>query len=127
MKGVVVFMTSEKGSKSEGVYPYLYTGNGEFVRIYKEGDNPFENRTFKKYDGQRVELEGEFNENEWYVVSGISRSQSCEKKAEGEEEEAEEYPLVADEDEEVDKAFTLSPEEEESEEFALVPDKEEEK
>ena len=33
MKGIVVFQLANKKSKSEGVFPYLYIGDGDFLKI----------------------------------------------------------------------------------------------
>ena len=61
-RGTIVFMLCNQGSKSEGLFPFLYEGNGSFLRLYKEGDNPFENESLKVFDGQVVDLEGDWNE-----------------------------------------------------------------
>lgn len=59
LAGVVVFLRAAEGSKSEGVYPFLYQGReAGVVKIKLKGDNPFENKGFCQYDGQRVELTG---------------------------------------------------------------------
>lgn len=57
--GVIIFLKQNLGSKSEGVYPYLYSNIGECIRVFKDGDNPFTNDYFKPYDSKRVKIIGE--------------------------------------------------------------------
>ena len=73
MKGIIIFMQAKVGSKSEGVYPYLYVGNAELIKVYFEGDNPFENETLWRYDGEKVVLEGALKENNVFVITEISK------------------------------------------------------
>lgn len=70
-EGIVVFMQTDKGSKSQSVQPYLYQGNGEMVRLWKQGDNPFEQNALKPYDGKRVCVTGSTDENDILCVSEI--------------------------------------------------------
>ena len=72
MKGIMIFKQAKMGSKSEGIYPYLYMGKAEFTKVYFKGDNPFENATLWKYDGKKVVLEGELNENKLFVATAVS-------------------------------------------------------
>lgn len=61
IRGLVVFMRSGVGTKSEGVYPYVYRGrNAPPVKLYVKGDNPFENNALTKYDGVRVIAYGSY-------------------------------------------------------------------
>ena len=41
--GIVIFLEANKGSKSEGIYPYLYESAENCIRIMMQDDNPFEN------------------------------------------------------------------------------------
>lgn len=60
LQGIVVFMPVDAGSKSETLAPILYLNRDKKIRLYKRGDNPFENSTFNDYDGKHVEVQGEF-------------------------------------------------------------------
>ena len=71
LKGIVIFKLANKGSFSENINPYLYKGQGEFVKIYKEGDNPFENSTLEKFDGKNVIINGEYDEYQTFVINQI--------------------------------------------------------
>ena len=70
-EGIVVFIQTDTGSKSESVQPYLYQGNGEMVRLWKQGDNPFEQNALKPFDGKRVAITGETDENDVLCVRAI--------------------------------------------------------
>jgi len=53
--GVVVFLRSDIGSKSESMKPYLYQGRDiPLLPIRMKNDNPFENSSLVKFDGRRV-------------------------------------------------------------------------
>jgi len=69
--GIIVFKLCNEGSKSEGLYPFLYTGEGNFIRLYKEGDNPFENQALKDFDGEAVKITGEVREDMSISVTHI--------------------------------------------------------
>ena len=79
-RGTIVFMLCNQGSKSEGLFPFLYEGNGSFLRLYKEGDNPFENESLKVFDGQVVDLEGDWNEKSELIVTEIKSRDLSEGK-----------------------------------------------
>lgn len=95
--GVVIFKLSNAGSHSENVNPYLYTGNGKFVKIFKSGDNPFENNTLKQYDSHKVKVLGEYNEYNVFVIDSIDDFVLTEDKAEetpAEETDVKEEPVA---------------------------------
>ena len=70
LQGIVVFMPFDVGSKSETLAPILYLNRDKKIRLYKKGDNPFENSTFIDYDGKSVETQGELvGENKLKVHS----------------------------------------------------------
>lgn len=71
MQGTVIFLKSFLGTKSESVQPFLYLGNGEIIRIFKPGDNPFENETLQNFDGKEVAVSGEVNEKGILEISSI--------------------------------------------------------
>lgn len=60
LQGIVVFIPVDAGSKSETLAPILYLNRDKKIRLYKRGDNPFENSSFNDYDGKHVEVQGEF-------------------------------------------------------------------
>lgn len=70
LQGIVVFMPVDVGSKSEALAPILYLNRNKKIRLYKKGDNPFENNSFNDYDGKLVEILGELIlENKFKVHS----------------------------------------------------------
>lgn len=72
-EGVVVFLRSNEGSKSECILPYLYMGRTEpMLPLYLENDNPFENRGMTKYDGHRVRIDGKTSNNNVFIVNKIN-------------------------------------------------------
>ena len=79
MEGTLVFLNSFVGSKSESLQPYLYLGGGETVRLFKTGDNPFEHESLRPFDGQRVVLTGNHNENQVFEVESISKADHADK------------------------------------------------
>ena len=85
MKGIIIFKQANEKSKSEGLFPFLYLGNGEFVKIHVEEDNPFENETLKKYDCQKVEIEGELNDNGTFVIEDEENIRILEEQMQKEE------------------------------------------
>lgn len=71
-EGVVVFLKSNEGSKSECSLPYLYLGRAEsLVPMFMENDNPFENNSFLPYDGCRVKAIGMMSSDNVFVVNKI--------------------------------------------------------
>ena len=63
MRGIVVFLESDTGTKSESLQPYLYLGGGELTRLFKKGDNPFENESIWPFDTMTVSVSGEQDKN----------------------------------------------------------------
>ena len=59
LQGIIVFLPSNIGSKSEAKIPFLYVNRERVIRLFKRDDNPFENRAFNDYDGKYVEIQGE--------------------------------------------------------------------
>ena len=88
LEGVVVFKLANKGSHSENINPYLYLGNGEFKKIFFEGDNPFENKTLKKYDSMRVVVSGDYDDYNTFVITTINRQKEQEEYVLCEEKKA---------------------------------------
>ena len=76
IKGTLIFMSVNSSSKSEGVYPFLLTDEGQSIRIALIGDNPFENSKLKDYESMMVILEGELNENGKFIAERIEKVMS---------------------------------------------------
>ena len=71
-EGVVVFLLSNDGSKSECLLPHLYVGRDiTILPLYMEGDNPFENKALYEYDGCRFKVHGKHGNNNVFIVSSI--------------------------------------------------------
>ena len=87
LKGKIVFVESNPGSKSEGRYPYIELDTGDRAKIFALNDNPFQNNLLDGYDGKTVEVEGEFNENCTFIASVIN--EVVEEAAPAEDEAAE--------------------------------------
>jgi hypothetical protein len=60
------------GSKSERIAYRIVQPNGQQTRIYKSGDNPFINASLVPFDGQEVELFGEFD-GDVFIISDIHK------------------------------------------------------
>lgn len=71
-EGVIVYHSTNLGTKSAGKHPFLYRGNGEFLRIWKKGDYSFEGDGLKSYDQQAVVIKGSVDENDIFIVEEIS-------------------------------------------------------
>ena len=72
IKGTIVFIKSNVGSKSEGTFPYLVKDNGEKVKIRLVDVNPFENNELAVYENKQVVAEGEYNEYGTFMATSIS-------------------------------------------------------
>ena len=90
MIGTICFMFRNEGSKSEGMNPFLYAGEGEFIPVRMMDENPFENNTLRSFDGKKVFIDGEYNDNEIFMIGEIRES--------GAEDESVPTPLTADEE-----------------------------
>ena len=71
--GIVIFLEANKGSKSEGIYPYLYESAGNCVRIMMKDDNPFENTELLPYDGKRVVVHGIMSQGNIFIINSIEK------------------------------------------------------
>ena len=69
--GVIQFILSNVGSKSEKMQPFLKEADGTLVEVYKESDNPFNNETLKPYEGKTVTITGEENEYGLFIIDTI--------------------------------------------------------
>jgi len=76
LSGVVVFLMSNEGSKSESVLPYLYQSRAvPCLPLMLKNDNPFENNGLVEYDGVRVEIEGRIAASGTFIIDEIKRCQ----------------------------------------------------
>lgn len=57
-KGTIIFLPDKVGSKSEGVYPFLYVNRDSYFKVLLKDDNPFENKGLVPFDGKIVEIVG---------------------------------------------------------------------
>ena len=80
--GIIEFILSNVGSKSEKMQPFLKEEDGNLVEVFKEGDNPFNNDTLKEYEGKKVTVTGEENEYGLFIIDTI---EVIEEKADAEE------------------------------------------
>ena len=71
LKGKIIFMNANVGSKSEGRFPFLELEDGKIVMIILENDNPFENTALVEFEDKLVEAEGEFNENNTFIATEV--------------------------------------------------------
>ena len=69
--GIVEFILSNVGSKSEKMQPFLREADGNLVEIFKESDNPFVNESLKEYEGKTVKVTGEENEYGLFIIDQI--------------------------------------------------------
>ncbi len=70
--GTIVFLKDSIGSKSEAVYPFVYINRNEIKRIFKKGDNPFENKSFDSFDGKYVQITGQDGRSGVFNVERIT-------------------------------------------------------
>lgn len=73
--GTIIFQFANIGSKSEGLRPFLYEGKGSFLKVWKDGDCSLMGEDLMPYDGKRVSIEGEIDED--YGIFLIENIQEC--------------------------------------------------
>ena len=72
LRGTVVFLKANEGSKSESILPFLYQRRDvPPQRVMLRNDNPFENTGFSAYDGRQVEVVGEIVPSGTFVVDEV--------------------------------------------------------
>ncbi|MGD9976593.1 MAG: hypothetical protein AB7S54_01495 [Bacteroidales bacterium] len=73
-EGYVTFVLINEGSKSEHYVPMLLKKSGEVVELFKEGDNPYQNESFRPFHLSYCQLSGNYNASRNYIsVSGIRK------------------------------------------------------
>ena len=70
--GTIIFLDANQGSKSEGLYPYLYESAGVCTRVMLENDNPFENKGLLPFDGVKVTLLCREGRRNCLIVTSVS-------------------------------------------------------
>ena len=71
LKGTIVFLLSDVGSKSESKRPFLYQDSENCIPVFKENDNPFENDGLKAFDGKNVEITGRYGRGDVFYIADI--------------------------------------------------------
>ena len=82
--GIIEFILSNVGSKSEKMQPFLKEEDGNLVEVFKEGDNPFNNDTLKEYEGKKVTVTGEENEYGVFIIDTVEVIEDNENSTEKE-------------------------------------------
>lgn len=72
LQGIIVYKLTNIGTKSEGLKPFLYSGNGNFHCIWIKGDYSLNGQMLTEYDGKAVALEGEMNEKKVFCITKIT-------------------------------------------------------
>jgi len=72
LHGTVVFLEAYRGSKSQGIYPFLYESAKSCRRIMMADDNPFENTKLTVYDGKFVEIKCHPGNSDVWIVDDIT-------------------------------------------------------
>jgi len=67
LRGIVKGILQNTGSKSEGVYFYLFTDDNCCYPIHKESDNPFENESLQRFAGKNVQTVGDFRDGYFFA------------------------------------------------------------
>ena len=94
LEGILIFQKANQGSHSQGVFPYLYRGYGQFVKVAHVDDIPFMNPILSRYDGKAVALEGEFDLNEVFVATSVTVLETVELISPPEEEAMDDLTIV---------------------------------
>ncbi len=72
-QGIIIFLKTNIGSKSESLQPFLYQNGGKIIRLSKQGDNPFENESLKPFDGEKVKVTAENITDEIMYIDSIEK------------------------------------------------------
>ena len=70
-EGIVIFLLSNPGSKSEIPLPYLRSDDEKDLRLLLKDDNPFENAGIRTYEGKKVRVRGDRNAKGVLIVNEI--------------------------------------------------------
>ena len=73
LRGTIVFLNANEGSKSEAIKPFLYLGRDvPLQKVMLRNDNPFENGGLIAYDGKHVEVFGEATRSGTFLVDEVT-------------------------------------------------------
>ena len=78
-EGIIIFLKQNIGSKSEGVYPFLYVSFNEIIRVYKIDDNPLSNESFFSFDAKTVRLKGTLKDSYFEVAQIVLLNENNDK------------------------------------------------
>lgn len=70
-EGTVRLKKMNIGSKSEGIYAYLFCGDQNIYILCRQGVYPLDDSFFDEYDNQKVVVSGELADGEWLTVETI--------------------------------------------------------
>ena len=71
INGIVVFKLVNIGSKSEGMRPFLYQGNGIFQPIWMPNDFSLEGNDLKPFDKKEVSIDGIIEEHGIFLIKSF--------------------------------------------------------
>ena len=71
IRGIVCFMLANVGSKSEGMRPFLYLGNGEYKQVWMDGDESMNGEALLEFDSKTVLAQGEEDSNGIFCIRDI--------------------------------------------------------
>lgn len=71
IKGKLSVERMNPGTKSEGMFAFLTTGEGEQYRLYRPGTYPVNDEYFYPFDNLQVEVDGEVEEENFIAVNSI--------------------------------------------------------
>ena len=72
LKGTVIFLKENAGSKSEAMVPFLYQGRDvPLQKLILETDNPFENTGLLPHDGKSVDVWGKVAPSGTFVIDEV--------------------------------------------------------
>ena len=76
LTGKIKFDSFAKETKSESKRPYLIMENGDKILLYKNNDNPFENKGFAEFENKKVLVSGEINDNTFVVTQVVLKEEA---------------------------------------------------
>ncbi|MGE0077987.1 MAG: hypothetical protein AB7S48_09025 [Bacteroidales bacterium] len=67
-EGYIVFTLINEGSKSEHYVPMLLKKGGSVIELFKEGDNPYKNESFRPFHLSYCQLQGNYNKSKNFIT-----------------------------------------------------------
>lgn len=71
LNGTIVFKLTNIGSKSEGLRPFLYLGNGVFEQVWLVDDVSLDGSELRLYDTKKVSVTGEYTQQNIFLIQSI--------------------------------------------------------